>query len=73
MGKKKRLERSYGFVHKLRVAPFANKPTATEHWPFTSSQQSCKLENNLAREEEYEPLTPEEKCDTLVLHNFTTF
>jgi hypothetical protein len=33
----------------------------------------CKLANNLAREEEYEPPTPEEKCDTLVLHNFTTF
>ena len=56
MGKKERLEKSYGFVHKLRKAPFANKPTAAEHRPFTSSQQVANLRTTSLGKKNINPL-----------------
>ena len=57
MGKKECLAKSYGFVHKLRFAPFVNKPTAAEHWPFTSSQQAANLRTALLVKKNINPLS----------------
>lgn len=56
-GKKKRLEKSYGSVHKRNYVPFVNKPTANEHRLFTSSQRSANLRTTLLGKKNINPLT----------------